>query len=274
MIKLWGTSKIINDDAAVQGIGVVQFVPQLGSSGKFSTRYAAFSHAHWNVTTQSIFTLMEKHLTDEKMQLIIERSSDFMSHPAANGQRSNVLSTLDPLLCLGDDDADGNSSDNEKSCQPEGHHKTVHPPPATQSQAPARSMTSGTSRGALLGVPHTSSSTSRAPSPGTSRAPSTSSSQVPSASNSRAPSASNSRAPSASNSHAPSASNSRVPSASNSRAPSASNSRAPSVVRPPVCPRLKYFYSFTNGFLAFVICSAASASFKTGQTPHPAYQAS
>lgn len=66
-VKFWGTNKVINDDASTQGIGAIQFVPQPTPRGKPSTRYAAFSHSHYNLTTQSMLKLIEKLLPDEKI---------------------------------------------------------------------------------------------------------------------------------------------------------------------------------------------------------------
>ncbi len=141
-MKLWGTGKVINNDAAVQGIGAVQFIPEVGRSGKLSARYASFSCANWNQTTQLMLTLMEKLLPDDKVEIIIRNSREYTSHPTTEGKGQQKAPIIDPLLFLADDDIDGdNDGDNTEPVVQENCRSnvcsTAHNIPSARAACPA-----------------------------------------------------------------------------------------------------------------------------------------
>lgn len=93
----------------------VKFVPIVGPrGGKPSIGYAAFSTLHWQATTAALMGKILDLISDDKMCEIIEISQEFttVSRTSATFEHEELLAN-DPLLLLGDDDANGDDSENE-----------------------------------------------------------------------------------------------------------------------------------------------------------------
>lgn len=149
-----------------------------------------------------MLTLIEKLLPDDKMEYVMECSHNLVSRPPAEDQKPSSLAALNPLLCLVDNDIDGDSSENEESGHREDHCQPIpvapNVPIIPRPQVP---HTSGTSRSASSGAYHTLAS-------GTPHASLSSTLHPPPVTGSRPSSATGSHASSSGTSHAPSASSS------------------------------------------------------------------
>lgn len=92
----------------------VHFIPQVGpNGGKPSIGYAAFSTLHWHATTVILLDKIQALINDHKMYEIIQAAREFNTTTRTSISLHEEISANDPLLLLGDDDADGDDSEND-----------------------------------------------------------------------------------------------------------------------------------------------------------------
>lgn len=109
-MKLWGTSRVVNELTA-KASQTVHFIPQVGpNGGKPSTGYAVFSTLHWHTTTVILLDKIQALINDHKMYEIIQAAREFNTTTRTSISLYEEISANDPLLLLSDDDDSENDS--------------------------------------------------------------------------------------------------------------------------------------------------------------------